>query len=126
MHTTIAHVLTSNAAMYMQVDLPACNVTLLSTVNGTGNCNVYVGTGFFPAPGFTSQASLVLQLRLAGVLVPPADTTSVAINLHAVPVHPTPSQVTMLVTVPYRNLHAGKATRPLQYIIMQYSTESCF
>ena len=89
----------------VQVDLLACNVSLLSTVNGTGNCNIYVDPAFFPSPTLTSTASLVLQLRVLGTTVSSAATT---IYLHGLPAHPTPSQVTMLVTVPYRNLHPGE------------------
>jgi hypothetical protein len=84
----------------------ACNVTLLSTANGTASCNLYVASSFFPAAGVTSIASLTLQLWISGTTVATSATTS--INLHAAPVHATPSKVTMLVTVPYRNLHPGE------------------
>lgn len=95
----------------LQVDLPACNVTLLSSVNGTANCNLYVAPAFFPAAGVTaaSVARLVLQLRLAGRTIATSDATP--IQLHAAPAHPAPARVTMLVTAPYRNLHPGTYVR---------------
>jgi hypothetical protein len=67
---------------------------------------VYVASSYFPAAGVTSIASLTLQLRISGTTVATSATTS--INLHAAPVHTSPSKVTMLVTVPYRNLHPGE------------------
>ena len=93
----------------LQVDLPACNVTLLSSVNGTANCNFYVAPTFFPKAGVTdpSVASLVLRLRLAGRTI--AESAVAPIRLHATPAHPPPTRVTMLVTVPYRYLHPGES-----------------
>ena len=93
----------------LQVDLPACNATLLSSINGTANCNLYVAPTFFPAAGVIapSVASLVLQLRLAGRTV--ATSAATPIQLHATPAHPAPTSVTMLVTAPYRNLHPGES-----------------
>lgn len=92
----------------LQVDLPACNVTLLSTVNGTANCNLYVDPAFFPAAGVTAPATanLVLQLRLADKTTAASAVTP--IRLFATPPHPPPSKVTMLVTASYRNLHPGE------------------
>ncbi|DBB14474.1 TPA: hypothetical protein ACH3X3_004761 [Trebouxia sp. C0006] len=103
-HITYTSATTQSSA---DVDLPACNVTLLSTANGTASCNVYVASSYFPAAGVTSIASLTLQLRISGTTVATSATTS--INLHAAPVHTSPSKVTMLVTVPYRNLHPGES-----------------
>ncbi|DBA74581.1 TPA: hypothetical protein ACH3X2_009453 [Trebouxia sp. C0005] len=103
-HITYTSPITLSSA---DVDLPACNVTLLSTANGTADCNLYVASSFFPAAGVTSIARLTLQLRISGTTVATSATTS--INLHAAPVHATPSKVTMLVTVPYRNLHPGES-----------------
>ena len=92
----------------LQVDLPGCNATLLSSINGTANCNLYVAPTFFPAAGVIapSVASLVLQLRLAGRIL--ATSAATSIQLHATPAHPAPTRVTMLVTAPYRNLHPGE------------------
>ena len=94
-----------HTCVWLQVDLPPCNVTLVSVVNGTANCNIYVTRDFFPAAGYTSLANLVLQLRLAGLTVSSDPATT--ISLHAAPVQLAPSKVTMLVTAPYRNLHPG-------------------
>ena len=92
----------------LQVDLPSCNATLLSSINGTANCNLYVAPTFFPAAGVVapSVASLVLQLRLAGRTL--ATSAATPIQLHATPAHPLPTRVTMVVTAPYRNLHPGE------------------
>ncbi len=100
--------LNSIAGCCLQVDLPVCNVTLLSTVNGTANCNNYIASSYFPAAGVTSVASLVLELRISGTTV--ATSAITTINLHAAPVHTSLAKVTMLVTVPYRNVHPGAVT----------------
>ena len=104
------------------MDLPACNVTLLSTVNGTADCNLYVTSSYFPAAGVTSVASLTLQLRISGTTV--ATSAISTIKLHATPVHTSPASVTMLVTAPYRNLHPGK-TSLMQTLKLPVADNSC-
>ena len=93
-------------ACVVQVDLPSCDASVLSPTTGTGNCNLLVPASYFPAAGMTSVANLVLRIDAPGTTL--ATSAATSIRLAAAVAHTTLSNVGMLVTVPYRNLHPGE------------------
>lgn len=97
----------SNVLACLQVPLSPCNVSAISSSTGAANCQLVVPSNLFPAAGATAAtANLAVVAQVSGSTV--ATSASAVLTLQGLPSYPTTTAVTMVVTVPNRNLHAGE------------------
>ena len=101
--------------LLLQVDLGTCNTSAIAvTSSGAANCNFLVSQSLFPATGSTAAvASLAVSARISGTEVARSSATTVQLNPS--PAQPSVSAVTMVATVPYRDLYAGDWAWSLQH-----------
>ena len=101
----------------VQVNLGTCNTsTIAAASSGAASCNFLVSQSLFPATGSAAAvASLAVSARISGTEV--ARSSAATVQLNPSPAQPSVSAVTMVATVPYRDLYAGDWAWALQHLL---------
>ena len=103
--------------LLVQVSLGTCNTSAIAAASsGAANCNFLVSQSLFPTTGSAAAvASLAVSAQISGTEV--ARSSPATVQLNPSPAQPSVSAVTMVATVPYRDLYAGQWAWALQHLL---------